>query len=61
MRRFHGISIFLGCVLLLLLVWGIGPGELWREMALLAVGLFITTTVFYIVKRTVLPRGGGHH
>ncbi|HXZ67403.1 MAG TPA: hypothetical protein VEH07_02340 [Alphaproteobacteria bacterium] len=33
----------------------------WREMALLAVGLFITITVFYIVKRTVLPRGGGHH
>ena len=36
-------------------------GNFWREMGLLAVGLFITITVFYVVKRTVMPRGGGGH
>ena len=33
----------------------------WREIGLLAVGLFITITIFYVVKKTVLPGGGGHH
>ena len=33
----------------------------WREMGLLAVGLFITITIFYVVKKAVLPSGGGHH
>ena len=33
----------------------------WREIALLAVGLFITITVFYVIKKTVMPGGGGHH
>lgn len=32
----------------------------WRELGLLAVGLFITITIFYVVRKTVLP-GGGHH
>jgi hypothetical protein len=33
----------------------------WRELGLLAVGLFIVITVFYVVKKTVLPGGGAHH
>ena len=35
--------------------------DFWRQLALLAVGLFITITIFYIVKKAVLPRSGAHH
>ena len=39
MKRFHTVSIALGIALLFLLIWNIGIGELWRELARLGWGL----------------------
>ena len=38
----------------------------WREVGLLAVGLFVVISIFYVIKQTVLKSaggggGGGHH
>ena len=32
----------------------------WRQLASLALGLFVVITLFYVVKKTVLKGGGGH-
>ena len=39
MHKFHRYSILLGILLLFLLIWKIGPDELWRELTLLGWGL----------------------
>jgi glycosyltransferase 2 family protein len=39
MKKFHTASIVLGIILLLYLIWEIGAGELWRELAILGWGL----------------------
>jgi uncharacterized protein (TIRG00374 family) len=39
MKIFHQLSITAGIILLVLLIWGVGPGRLWHELALLGWGL----------------------
>lgn len=39
MKRFHTFSVLLGIALLVFLIWQIGAGELWKELALLGWGL----------------------
>lgn len=39
MKTFHTICVFLGTALLALLIWEIGPRELWRDLSTLGWGL----------------------
>ena len=39
MKKFHAGSILLGTILLIVLVWKIGPENLWRDLSLLGWGL----------------------
>ncbi len=39
MKKFHAGSILLGTILLIVLIWKIGPDNLWRDLSLLGWGL----------------------
>jgi hypothetical protein len=44
-RRFHLFSIITGAVLLGVLMWAVGPRQLWRELSLLGWGLIPLTLI----------------